>query len=93
MDEDIITLLDEETNEEVKLRIIDNFDMEDRSFGVFITLEENEDEIELVILEMIEEGDEIMFQSLDESEEDKVYDYYDSLLDEEDAAAEEDSEA
>ncbi len=92
MDEDIITLLDEETNEEVKLRIIDNFDMEDRSFGVFITLEENEEEIELVILEMIEDGEEIMFQSLDEGEEDKVYDFYDSLLDEEDLA-EDDSEA
>ena len=86
MDEDIITLLDEETNEEVKLRIIDNFDMEDRSFGVFITLEENEEDIELVILEMIEDGEEIMFQSLDEGEEDKVYDLYDSLLDEEDLA-------
>ena len=82
MDEDIITLLDEETNEEVQLRIIDNFDMDDRSFGVFITLEENDDEVELVILEMIEEGEEVMFQSLDESEEDKVYDFYDSLLDE-----------
>lgn len=82
MDDDIITLLDEETNEEVQLRIIDNFDMDDRSFGVFITLEENDDEVELVILEMIEEGEEVMFQSLDESEEDKVYDFYDSLLDE-----------
>ena len=82
MDEDIITLLDEETNEEVQLRIIDNFDMDDRSFGVFITLEENDDEVELVILEMIDEGEEVMFQSLDESEEDKVYDFYDSLLDE-----------
>ena len=82
MDEDIITLLDEETNEEVQLRIIDNFDMDDRSFGVFITLEENDDEVELVILEMSEEGEEVMFQSLDESEEDKVYDFYDSLLDE-----------
>ncbi|MBO6192829.1 MAG: DUF1292 domain-containing protein [Clostridiales bacterium] len=82
MDEDIITLLDEETNEEVQLRIIDNFDMDDRSFGVFITLEDNDDEVELVILEMIEEGEEVMFQSLDESEEDKVYDFYDSLLDE-----------
>ncbi len=82
MDEDIITLLDEETNEEVQLRIIDNFDMDDRSFGVFITLEEDDDEVELVILEMIEEGEEVMFQSLDESEEDKVYDFYDSLLDE-----------
>ena len=90
MDEDIITLLDEETNEEVQLRIIDNFDMEDRSFGVFITLEENEDEIELVILEMIEDGEEVMFQSLDESEEDKVYDFYDSLLDAD--AEEEESE-
>ncbi|MBQ7273935.1 MAG: DUF1292 domain-containing protein [Clostridiales bacterium] len=82
MDEDIITLVNEETGEEVKLRIIDNFDMEDRSFGVFLTLEENEDEAEVVILEMIEDGDDIMLESLDESEEDAVYDFYDSLCDE-----------
>ena len=81
MDEDIITLLDEETNEEVQLRIIDNFDMDDRSFGVFITLEENDDEVELVILEMIEEGEEVMFKSVDASGEDKVYHFSDSLFD------------
>ena len=81
MDEDIITLVNEETGEEVQLRIIDNFDMEDRSFGVFLTLVENEDEAEVVILEMIDEGEDIMLESLDESEEDAVYDFYDSLCD------------
>ena len=34
MDEDIITMVNEETGEEIELRIIDNFDMEDRTFGV-----------------------------------------------------------
>ncbi len=91
MDDDIITLLDEETNEEVKLQIIDNFDMEDRSFGVFLTLAENEDEAEIIILEMIEEGDDLMLQSLDENEEDKIFDYYDSLCDEEEAGEEPES--
>ena len=81
MDEDIITMVNEETGEEIKLRIIDNFDMEDRSFGVFLTLAEDEDDAEVVILEMIEDGDDIMLESLDESEEDAVYDFYDSLCD------------
>lgn len=85
MDDDIITLLDEETNEEVKLQIIDNFDMEDRSFGVFLTLEENEEDAEIIILEMIEEGEDLMLQSLDEKEEDKIFDFYDSLCDAEES--------
>ncbi|MBR5387164.1 MAG: DUF1292 domain-containing protein [Clostridiales bacterium] len=81
MDEDIITMVNEETGEEIELRIIDNFDMEDRTFGVFLTLTEDEDEAEIVILEIIEEGEDTLLQSLDESEEDAVYDYYDSLCD------------
>lgn len=85
MDDDIITLLDEETNEEVKLQIIDNFDMENRSFGVFLTLEENEEDAEIIILEMIEEGEDLMLQSLDEKEEDKIFDFYDSLCDAEES--------
>ncbi|MBR1796865.1 MAG: DUF1292 domain-containing protein [Clostridiales bacterium] len=83
MDEDIITLLDEDSGEEISLRIIDEFDMEDRSFGVFLTLTENEEDAEVIILEMIEEGEEMLLQSLDEAEEDSIYDYYDSLCDEE----------
>ena len=90
MEDDIITMVNEETGEEIQLRIIDNFDMEDRSFGVFLTLVENEDDAELLILEMITEGDDILLESLDESEEDAVYDYYDSLCDE--AEAEDESE-
>lgn len=91
MEDDIITMVNEETGEEIQLRIIDNFDMEDRSFGVFLTLVENEDDAELLILEMITEGDDILLESLDESEEDAVYDYYDSLCDEaeEEAGSEE----
>ena len=90
MDEDIITMVNEETGEEIELRIIDNFDMEDRTFGVFLTISENEDEAEIVILEIIEDGEDTLLQSLDESEEDAVYDYYDSLCDE--AEAEDESE-
>lgn len=86
MDEDIITLVDEETNEEIELRYIDNFDKDDKSYGVFLTLTESEEEAEIIILEMIEEGEEVLLQSLDESEEDEVYDFYDNLLAEDEAA-------
>ncbi len=82
LNEDIITLSNED-GEEVQLRIIDQFDKEDRAFGVFLTLTENEDDAELVILEMKEEGEDLFLESLDESEEDDIYDFYDSLCDEE----------
>ena len=88
MDEDTITLIDEESGEEVKLRLIDRFDKDERFFSVLLTLAENDDDAQLVILEELEEGEDILLQSLDESEEDEIYDYYDALceaeLDEED---------
>ena len=90
MDEDIVTLIDEETNEEVKLRLIDRFDKDDRSFSVLLTLEENDDDVQLVILEEIEDDEDILLQSLDEDQEDEIYDYYDALC-EADLEEEEDS--
>ena len=79
MDEDIITLIDEESGEEVKLRLIDRFDKDERFFSVLLTLAENDDDAQLVILEELEEGEDLLIQSLDESEEDEIYDYYDAL--------------
>jgi len=83
-DEDnIVTLKDEETGEELQFAMVDGFDYNDKSYAVLITLEENEEDAEMVILEEIEgEGDEILLQSLDESIEDEIYDYYDQLCEE-----------
>ena len=80
MDEERITLVDEQTGEQTELLKIDEFDFEDRSYSVFVTLNENEDEEMVLIMEKIIEGDEISYRSLDESEEDAVYDHYDTLF-------------
>ena len=80
MDEERITLVDEQTGEQTELLKIDEFDFEDKSYSVFVTLNENEDEEMVLIMEKIMEGDEISYRSLDESEEDAVYDYYDTLF-------------
>ena len=81
---DIVTLIDEETGEEMQFALVDGFDYKDRSFAVLITVEEKEDESEMLILEKVEEdGGDVMLASLSEEEEDEIYDYYDQLCDEE----------
>ena len=82
--DDIVTLVDEETGEELEFALVDGFDYKDKSYAVLITLTEKEEDAEMVILEEIEtEGsDELMLQSLDEAVEDEIYDYYDQLCDE-----------
>lgn len=80
INEEIITLRDEETGEEFQFAYIDAFDFEEEKYCVLITLD---DDPEMVIFKEIEgENGEISIESLDEAEEDKVYDYYDSLCDE-----------
>jgi len=89
-DDNIITLTDAETGEELKLMLVDGFDIKDRNFSVFLTIEENEDDAEMLILEVIEADGETMLSSISEEEEDMVYGYYDQLVD--DALADEDGE-
>ena len=84
--DNVVTLKDEETGEEFEVAYVDNFDFNSKSYCVLLTLE---DDPEMVIFEELEdENGEITIASLDEEDEDPVYDYYDSLcedyLDEED---------
>lgn len=81
-DENIITMVDEETGEEIELQLIDGFEKDDRNFAVFLTMAENDEDAELVILEEIDEGEEVLLQSLEEGEEDEIFDYYDALCEE-----------
>ena len=72
---------DEETGEEFQFAYIDNFDFNDKKYAVLLTMDEEDPE--MVIFEEIEDADgEITIASLDEADEDAVYDYYDSLCDE-----------
>ena len=82
MDEDdIVTLVDEETGTEIKLELVDSFELNDKTYDVFLTVEENEDDSELVFMEEVEQDDgEIIMMSLDESEEDAVYNAYLDLI-------------
>ncbi len=78
--DNIITLKDEETGEEFEFAYIDKFDFNNKNYCVLLTME---DDPEMVIFEEIEgEDGEITIASLDEADEDPVYDYYDSLCDE-----------
>ena len=83
MNDNSVKLIDEETGEVMELALVDGFDYEDRSFCVLITTDTPEEETEMMIMEEIEdENGEYMLQSLDEAEEDAIYDYYDELCEE-----------
>mgnify|MGYP003333506060 CR=1 FL=1 len=78
--EELITLKDEETGEEFQFAYVDAFDFNNEKYCVLLTMDE---EPEMIIFKEVEgENGEINIESLDESEEDAVYDYYDSLCDE-----------
>lgn len=79
--DNVVTLKDEETGEEFEFAYIDNFDFNNKKYAVLLTMDEEDPE--MVIFEEIEDADgEITIASLDEADEDAVYDYYDSLCDE-----------
>lgn len=91
--DNIIKFIDEETNEEFEMAVIDAFDYKDEKYAVLIATEE-EDEAEYIIVREIENADGSMsIETLDESAADEIYDYYDELceeyVDDEDDEAEE----
>ena len=73
----IVTLIDEETGEEIDFIYADRFEINGSAYAVLLTDVENEEDTEMVIMEEIEEGDDILLQSLSEDKEDIIYDYYD----------------
>jgi uncharacterized protein YrzB (UPF0473 family) len=80
--DDLITLVDEETGEEFEMAVVDGFEYKDRQFVVLVTVDD-EEEAEMVIAEKIDEADgSISIQTVGEDEEDEIYDYYDELCDE-----------
>lgn len=81
-DDNIVILIDEETGEEIRFIYADFFDFEGVTYAVLLTDTEKEEDTEMVIMEQVTEGDEIMLQSLDEDKEDAIYDYYDQLCEE-----------
>ena len=78
--DNVVTLKDEETGEEFEFAYVDNFEYEGKSYCVLLTLEEDPEMV--IFRELEDDNGEITIESLDEAEEDPIYDYYDSLCDE-----------
>ncbi len=76
----VITMIDEETNEEFEFVIADDFEFEGEIYCVLVT---QDDDPEAVIVRVVtmEDGTE-GFQSLDDEEFDRVAAEYDRLVDE-----------
>ena len=76
----VITMIDEETNEEFEFVIADDFELEGEIYCVLVT---QDDDPEAVIVRVVtmEDGTE-GFQSLDDEEFDRVAAEYDRLVDE-----------
>ena len=89
----IIELEDSETGEVTEFIYADTFDFNGKTYAVLLTNAEKEEDIEMVIMEeTTDDSDEIMLKTIDEDQEDIIYDYYDDLCDELFEDEEEDSE-
>ncbi|NLX69071.1 MAG: DUF1292 domain-containing protein [Clostridiaceae bacterium] len=79
-EESIITLVDEETGESFEFAYVDSFEFNDKSYCVLLTMDE---EPEMVIAQEVEdENGDITISTLEEEEEDAVFDFYDKLCEE-----------
>ncbi|MDI9471118.1 MAG: DUF1292 domain-containing protein [Bacillota bacterium] len=85
VESEIITMVDEETGEEFRFMIADDFEFEDQVYCVLVTLEEDPQAVIVRIIEL-EDGSE-GFESLEDSEFDRVSAEYDRLCEEADELA------
>lgn len=83
----IVVMEDTETGEEYFFEMVDQFEFEDKVYCVLVTTtddDEEDDYGEWVITQIVEdpESGEVSLMSLDDDENDRVYEEYDRLLDE-----------
>ena len=79
LDENIITLTDEETGEEQDFEIWAKATIDEKLYYALVPVED--DGNEYVILKATEEGDEVIFETIDDDEEfEKAEDYFNDLL-------------
>ncbi len=75
----IITLTDEETNEEKDFEVIAQGTVDEKNY--FALVPANEESDEYVILEYREDGDDIILETIEDDDVfDKVEDYFNDLL-------------
>ena len=82
MDEQLIETIDEEGNV-INFELIDIIDMAGQEYGLLLPKEENDDpeqEKEVVLMRLTKEGEEYVFEMIEDDEEfNKVVDFIDSL--------------
>lgn len=82
MEEQLIETVDEEGNI-INFELIDIIDMDGQEYGLLLPKEENdvpEEEKEVVLMRLTKEGEEYVFEMIEDDEEfNKVVDYIDSL--------------
>ena len=75
---DSIVLYDEDNNE-VEFNIIDTFGVDDKNF---CALQQNDDEL-IMIMEVVNNGDEVFFKSIENQEElDEIISLYEEMKEE-----------
>ncbi len=79
INEDIITLTDEDTGEEVDFEIYDRVVIDDKMYFALLALDSEEEEYEY--LRATVDGEDILFETImDDDEFDKVADYFNDRL-------------
>ncbi|MBR7116198.1 MAG: DUF1292 domain-containing protein [Clostridia bacterium] len=79
LESNIITLTDEETGEEVDFELYARAVIDDNLYFALVPCDENDDEY--VILRATEDGEDILFETIESDEEfEKVEDYFNDLL-------------
>lgn len=79
MENSIVTLTDEETGEEQDFELYASAVIDDKLYYALVPVDEESDEY--IILSASEDGEDIVFETIDDDEEfDKVAEYFDDLL-------------
>lgn len=91
MEEQLIETIDEEGNV-INFELIDIVEMDDKEYGLLLPKEndDSEEEKEVVLMRLTKEGDEYVFEMIEDDEEfNKVVEFIDSLEEAEDSQEEE----
>lgn len=79
----LIETVDEEGNV-VNFELFDIIEFEEQEYALLLPAESDNDEDEVVLMKLTKDGEEYLFEAIDDDAEfDKVSDYIESLVDEE----------
>lgn len=82
MQDRIIETVDEDGNA-VKFELYDIVEVDEQEYALLLPMEDDEDSDEVVLMRITKDGDEYMFETIDDDEEfEKVANYVESMQDE-----------